>query len=98
MADKDLGFVSFLPGGDPDGWRPCLRVDEDGARPMVMRPLDSEQDADCIENSEVLELEHVAPGLANVRAIHGRPPLVNSRSYEEGWERIFGGSTEPGQA
>ncbi len=98
MANKDLGFVIHRPGGDPNDWRPCIRVDEHGARPMVMRPVGCEEDANGHEHDELLDLEYLAPGVASVRNAYGRPPMVNSRSYEEGWERIFGGAAETGQA
>jgi hypothetical protein len=69
---------------------------EDGPECGVIRQ--KREDEPLGDGSVLLQLEHVAPGIANVRAVHGRPPMVNSRSYEEGWERIFGGSAEPGEA
>lgn len=95
MAKKRTELVSYAPG-EADGWHTCIRVNEQGASIGRVRAYDPERPSDS--HHELLEIEHLGPGLAAVVESHGRPAMVNSRSYEEGWERIFGGRADPGEA
>jgi len=92
---SELGYV-FHPVGTGSGWRPGVRISEESSQQVLLRP--KREDEDVPEGCELLDLEPIAPRLSEVRAVHGRPPRVNSRSYLEGWERIFGGRNEAGQA
>lgn len=91
---KGSEFVVYSPHATK-GPRPCVRLSETSAELGVLLPHDP--DAPLPKRGELVELEPVAPGVAAVQA-YGRPPMVNSRSYEEGWERIFGGSNSVGEA
>jgi hypothetical protein len=62
-------------------------VDAGGSRTVIAQ-LHS-RDEEIPEDTEVLEIEHLAPGIAEVKQISGRPAMVNSRAFQEGWERLF---------
>lgn len=93
---SEHGYVLYPPTAS-GRWSRCLRVQESGTRRIVARLF--RKGDDLPKNAELLEIEHVAPGVLEVKAVYGRPAMVNSRSFREGWERIFSGRpTEMAQA
>jgi hypothetical protein len=83
---SEHGYVMYHPSA-ARSWAPCVRISDGGAHMGAAR-LYSRED-DLPKNAELLEIEHLAPGIAEVKSVSGRPAMVNSRAFREGWERLF---------
>lgn len=95
--DDDKGYVVLGP--EIDGGCKALRFDKDGVEPgRLYRDLESVPEGEVV--SAEVHLERVAGPLHRIISEKpvGRPALVNSRSYREHWDNIFGGKSVVGEA
>lgn len=93
--DDDKGYVVLGPP-IPGGYE-ALRINQEGSRPARVYMEEASVPGGA---GSKLSLERIAGPFHKVVSEEpiGRPAMVNSRSYRENWDNIFGGKSVVGEA
>lgn len=98
MTDKKSGDTLEISYPDTCGNHLYRRTHKDGKTSYGV--LSHYKEGKDLQGKSLVGLEHIEENRYRVtREVPiDRPAMVSSPSYREGWDRIFGGKTEVGQA